>query len=154
LHQAAPLEAAYELAAHVLAVQAEASFADLPSRAEQRRANDVSELIEARAEKGAALSLHELSAQVGLSPFHLLRTFRRVVGLTPHQYLLRYRVRRAMALLRDPNLSVTQVAYDAGFGDVSNFIRMFGRHLGCSPRAFRQRIGAATSAKISRPRPG
>src|SRR5262249_49990812 len=84
------------------------------------------------------VSLTAVAEEVGLSPFHFLRSFRRAVGLTPHQYLLRMRLIRAIALLRDTRLSVTEAAYRSGWGDLSNFIRTFRREIGCSPRAFRR----------------
>lgn len=60
-----------------------------------------------------------------------------VLGVTPHQYLLRCRLRRAAGLLADAERPVTEVAYEAGFADLSNFVRSFRRAAGVSPRAFR-----------------
>jgi AraC-like DNA-binding protein len=73
-----------------------------------------------------------------LSPFHFLRLFARVLGVTPHQYLVRCRLRAAARLLADPRISVTAIAYDVGFGDLSNFVRTFRRAAGVSPRDFRR----------------
>jgi AraC-like DNA-binding protein len=84
------------------------------------------------------VSLATLAAEVGLSPFHLTRLFRQELGLTPHQYLLRTRLRRAAALLADTATPVTEVAYAVGFGDLSNFQRTFRRHMGETPGAFRR----------------
>jgi AraC-like DNA-binding protein len=64
--------------------------------------------------------------------------FERVLGVTPHQYLVRARLRQAARLLADDSLSITQIAYDVGFGDLSNFVRTFRRAAGVSPRGFRQ----------------
>ncbi|HZV02423.1 MAG TPA: AraC family transcriptional regulator [Planctomycetota bacterium] len=95
------------------------------------------------------VSLDAVAAEVGLSPFHFLRTFRAEVGMTPHQYVIGARLARAVALLRDTSLSVTRVALDAGFGDVSNFINTFRRRLGASPGVFRRsgRFTAPGAAK-------
>ena len=84
-----------------------------------------------------AVDLDGISRQAGLSPFHFLRLFARVLGVTPHQYLVRCRLRRAARLLADPARSVTDVAYDVGFVDLSNFVRTFRRAAGVCPRAFR-----------------
>jgi Helix-turn-helix domain len=73
-----------------------------------------------------------------LSPYHFLRSFQHVVGLTPHQYVLRMRLRRAAARLVEEPLRVLDVAFDCGFGDVSNFNRSFRAEFGVSPRAFRK----------------
>ena len=85
-----------------------------------------------------AVDLDTVSRQVDLSPFHFLRLFARVLGVTPHQYLVRCRLRQAARLLADPRISVTAIAYDVGFGDLSNFVRTFTRAAGVSPRAFRR----------------
>lgn len=85
-----------------------------------------------------AVDLDTAAAQAGLSPFHFLRLFARVLGVTPHQYLVRSRLRHAAKLLADESTSVTDVAYDVGFGDLSNFVRTFHRAAGVSPRRFRQ----------------
>jgi transcriptional regulator GlxA family with amidase domain len=52
-----------------------------------------------------------------------VRRFERVLGVTPHQYLIRARLRRAARLLTDSSLSITQIAYEVGFADLSNFVR-------------------------------
>jgi len=84
------------------------------------------------------LTLDTVAAEAGLSSFHFLRLFRRQLGVTPHQYLVRARLRRAAALLVDTELPVTDVAYAAGFADLSNFVRTFHRAAGVSPRRFRE----------------
>ena len=91
------------------------------------------------------VDLESAAREVGLSPFHFLRLFARVLGVTPHQYLVRSRLRHAARLLADDGRSITDVAYDVGFGDLSNFVRTFHRAAGVSPRAFRRaaRAGGA-----------
>lgn len=84
------------------------------------------------------LALADLARSAGLSPFHFLRVFQRVTGTTPHQYVIGARLRRAARLLLDTRYPVTRVAYDAGFADLSNFVRTFHRVIGCSPRDFRR----------------
>ena len=79
-----------------------------------------------------------MAAEAGLTPFHFLRLFRNVLGVTPHQYLLRARLRRAARLLATDAEAVTNVAYSVGFSDLSNFVRTFRRAAGVSPRAFRK----------------
>ena len=84
------------------------------------------------------IDLEQTARAVGLSPFHFLRVFANVLGVTPHQYLVRSRLRQAAALLAEDGGSITDVAYDVGFGDLSNFVRTFHRAAGVSPRGFRQ----------------
>jgi len=86
-----------------------------------------------------ALSLSDVALSVDLSPFHFLRVFRRVTGTTPHQYLIGARIRLAARLLLDSDRSITEIAYDVGFQDLSNFVRTFHKVVGCSPRIYRRR---------------
>jgi AraC-like DNA-binding protein len=88
-------------------------------------------------QSGTALSLEDVATQAGLSPFHFLRVFRSVLGVTPHQYLVRSRLRHAARLLAT-DLAITDIAYGVGFGDLSNFVRTFQRAAGVSPRGFRK----------------
>jgi AraC family transcriptional regulator len=84
---------------------------------------------------------YELSALAGearLSPYHFLRTFEAVTGVTPHQYLLRMRLRQAALRLTSEGTKIVDIALDSGFGDVSNFVRMFRAEFGISPRIWRQ----------------
>jgi AraC-like DNA-binding protein len=106
-----------------------------PAR-DRRRAVEAALWLEAHAHQ--AIDLDAVSRQAGLSPFHFLRLFARVLGVTPHQYLVRCRLRHAARLLADPARSVTNVAFDVGFADLSNFVRTFRRAAGVSPRTFRK----------------
>ena len=72
-----------------------------------------------------------------MSPYHFLRTFRAVVGMTPHQFLLRTRLHRAAVRLRQSNEDVSAIALDAGFNDLSTFNRRFRQLMGQSPRLYR-----------------
>jgi len=84
------------------------------------------------------IDLDGAANEAGLSPCHFLRLFAEVLGVTPHQYLIRSRLRRAARLLADEAHSISDIAFDVGFGDLSNFVRTFRRAAGVSPRRFRQ----------------
>ena len=88
-------------------------------------------------ELSADLAISELAREPGLSPFHFLRQFKALTGLTPHQYVRRARLRTAAAALLNSRENILDIALDAGFGDVSNFNRAFSAEFGVSPRAFR-----------------
>lgn len=105
-----------------------------PSARERRRMVEAALWIEANAAE--PLDLESTARQAGLSPFHFLRTFGRVLGVTPHQYLVRTRLRRAARLLAEGDLPVTKVALEVGFADLSNFTRTFRRAAGVSPARF------------------
>ena len=85
-----------------------------------------------------ALDLSVMAREAGLSPYHFLRRFSIVLGVTPHQYLVRSRLRHAAQRLADEADSITDIAFDVGFGDLSNFVRTFHRAAGVSPRDFRR----------------
>jgi AraC-like DNA-binding protein len=102
---------------------------------DRRRAVETALWIDAHSHQ--AIDLERAAGQAGLSPFHFLRLFSSVLGLTPHQYLVRSRLRHAARRLADDDSPITDVAYDVGFGDLSNFVRTFHRAAGVSPRAFR-----------------
>jgi AraC-like DNA-binding protein len=102
---------------------------------DRRRAVETAQWIEANSHR--AIDLDAAADQAGLSPFHFLRLFSRVLGVTPHQYLVRSRLRRAARLLTDEEIAITDIAYDVGFGDLSNFVRTFHRAAGVSPTVFR-----------------
>ena len=107
-----------------------------PTARDRRRAVETALWIDENSH--AEVDLEDAARQAGLSPFHFLRLFSNVLGVTPHQYLLRSRLRRAARLLTDDDIPVTDIAYDVGFGDLSNFVRTFHRAAGVSPTKFRQ----------------
>jgi AraC family transcriptional regulator len=139
------------LAARFLRVAGERapSAGDTSPRA-RRRAVETALWIDEHS--GDAIDLETAASEAGLSPFHFLRLFSSVLGVTPHQYLVRSRLRRAARLLAEQDLAVTDIAYGVGFGDLSNFVRTFGRAAGVSPRAFRR--AAAGDRKILQERLG
>jgi AraC-like DNA-binding protein len=103
---------------------------------DRRRAVETALWIDEHSHK--QIELEDAAAQAGISPFHFLRSFSAVLGVTPHQYLLRSRLRRAARLLAGEERAVTDIAYDVGFADLSNFVRTFHRAAGVSPLKFRQ----------------
>lgn len=81
--------------------------------------------------------LRSLAQIARLSPYHFRRTFEELTGTTPHQYLLRARLRRAAIRLRTESTRVLDIGLACGFGDISNFNRSFRSEFGMSPRAYR-----------------
>ena len=89
------------------------------------------------------MRLDDLAAAAGLSPFVYLRAFQHLTGVTPHQFLLRARLRRAAVRLATWPASVIDVGLSSGFGDVSNFNKAFRAEFGLTPTAYRRAAASA-----------
>jgi transcriptional regulator GlxA family with amidase domain len=87
------------------------------------------------------LNVAALARMVHVSEAHFIRTFRATFGETPHRYLQRRRVERAMFLLRPTDSSVTDVCFDVGFGSLGTFSRTFREIVGEAPSEYRRRPG-------------
>ncbi|MFC9330921.1 helix-turn-helix domain-containing protein [Kitasatospora sp. NPDC057015] len=89
------------------------------------------------------LDVPALARIAHVSPAHFARTFRATFGETPHRYLQRRRVERAMFLLRESDRSVTDICFEVGFGSPGTFSRTFREIVGRSPRTYRREAVAA-----------
>jgi AraC-like DNA-binding protein len=96
------------------------------------------------------LDIPALAAAALTSEAHFIRTFKQTFGETPHRYLQRRRLERAMALLRETERPVTEICLDVGFTSLGTFSRTFTRVLGMSPTAYRAawRAGAGTAGYV------
>ncbi|MEU4216122.1 AraC family transcriptional regulator [Actinoplanes sp. NPDC026623] len=92
---------------------------------------------------GQPLDVAALARIAHVSPAHFTRTFRATFGETPHRYLQRRRVERAMFLLRETGVSVTDICFQVGFGSPGTFSRTFHDIVGVSPRAYRRQSAAS-----------
>ncbi|MET3581706.1 AraC-like DNA-binding protein [Mesorhizobium robiniae] len=108
-----------------------------PSRRDQKRVADAVRRIEKDAER--PVSLAELASETATSPYHFLRSFRRVAGVTPYQFLLKTKLHRAAVRLRISDEAISTIAFEAGFNDLSTFNRRFRRAMGEAPGAYRVR---------------
>lgn len=88
------------------------------------------------------LDVPALARIAHVSPAHFARTFRATFGETPHRYLQRRRVERAMFLLRETDRSITDICFEVGFGSPGTFSRTFRDIVGSSPRDYRKRAVA------------
>lgn len=107
-----------------------------PTSRDARRAVDAALWIDAHA--AGRIHLADAAREVGLSPFHFLRIFAKVLGRTPNQYLVACRLREAAHMLARTDRAVTEIALDVGFDDLSNFQRTFKRAAGVTPGRFRK----------------
>jgi AraC-like DNA-binding protein len=85
------------------------------------------------------LDVGALARVAHVSPAHFIRTFKATFGETPHRYLQRRRVERAMYLLRTTDLSITDICLDVGFTSIGTFGRTFRDIVGESPSQHRAR---------------
>jgi AraC-like DNA-binding protein len=83
------------------------------------------------------LKWDEIAADVGLDPFTFGRGFKGSTGMTPHQYIIRCRLRRAMKLLARDELTLADIALEVGCSCQSHLTTLFRKHLGTTPGAFR-----------------
>jgi AraC family transcriptional regulator len=83
------------------------------------------------------LTLNRLAATLAMSPFHFAHAFRQATGLAPHRFLLQRRIERAQILLRESELSITEIAHQIGYSNQSSFSALFRRVTGRTPRRFR-----------------
>ena len=87
------------------------------------------------------LDIQALAAVASVSKAHFIRTFRATFGETPHRYLQRRRVERAMFLLRESERSITDVCLDVGFASLGTFSRTFREIVGVNPTEYRATAG-------------
>lgn len=81
----------------------------------------------------------DMARKIGISPYHMIRQFRAVCGLTPHQFQIQCRVRKAQKLLEEGK-SVTEAAYATGFCDQSHFDRCFNKIVRLTPSEYKQSV--------------
>jgi len=139
-------EIVLELAATVIRLANRAPQKELSLARHASRIANVLRYLESASAK--PLLLTDLAEAAGLSRYHFLRTFKRVTGVTPHQWLLRRRLRNAAERLGSSREPITEIALDVGFDDLSNFIRSFRAEFGVSPRGYRTTPGKAPPLRL------
>ncbi|HVT11082.1 MAG TPA: AraC family transcriptional regulator [Fimbriimonadaceae bacterium] len=90
------------------------------------------------ANAGRRLTLAEVAAQAGFSPFHFQRLFLRAFAETPHEFLTRLRLERARRILRTSIDPVTEICIDLGYESLGSFSALFRREVGMPPSEFRR----------------
>ena len=111
------------------------------------RLRRIKELVHAKLEFD--LSLEEMAQAVGLSTAHFARMFRKSMGETPHQFVLRQRLDRAKAMLRAPDARVLDVAVACGFKTQQHFAQAFRDVCGVSPTEYRRDLVGSEATRAS-----
>ncbi len=127
-------EIGLELAATVIRIDSDCDGSN-PTPRDHGGIADVIRHLEAHIDQPHTLA--DLARIAELSRYHFLRTFKRVTGVTPHQWVLRARLREAAGRLASSREPITAIALDVGFDDLSNFIRSFRAEFGISPHRYR-----------------
>ena len=86
-----------------------------------------------------AFLIEDMAQSIGMSPYHMIRKFKDICGLTPHQFQIQCRIRKAQKLLEEGK-SVTEVAYATGFCDQSHFDRCFHKIVRLTPSEYKQSV--------------
>jgi AraC family transcriptional regulator len=134
-------EAVASLVATVLAtVSGHVASRGRTSARDERRVAEVVRYLEEHATE--PLDLDRLAKVAYLSKYHFLRTFRRTVGVSPYQFLLGVRMRRAALRLLRSSDSIASISFESGFGDLSTFNGHFRDLFGTSPRDYRGRMNS------------
>ncbi|SDT43394.1 helix-turn-helix transcriptional regulator [Microlunatus soli] len=134
----------------------------MPNSSDQQRLRDLALLRRVRdridREYAQPLDVEALARGVNLSAGHLSREFRRAYGESPYSYLMTRRIERAMALLRQGDLSVTDVCFAVGCSSLGTFSTRFAELVGMPPSVYQRQAGdvaeglpACEAKKVTRP---
>jgi AraC-like DNA-binding protein len=93
--------------------------------------------------KGEDMSLNDVAKVVNMSTFHFCKMFKKATGLTFTEYLSLVRIAKAKNLLLNPNLRVSEIAYEVGFQSLTHFNRIFRKIVGESPSQYREKLPRA-----------
>lgn len=83
------------------------------------------------------LSLNEVSEYVGISKFHFSRSFKEYTQISFSDYLAKQRIQKAILLFEKPDISISEVAFQSGFGSIASFNRCFKKEKSCTPSEYR-----------------
>lgn len=87
----------------------------------------------------STISIEDMSNEICVSSFHMIRQFKKEVGLTPHQFQIQCRIRRAQRMLLSDK-SIAEVASDMGFCDQSHFVKCFKKIVGMTPASYQKAV--------------
>ena len=86
--------------------------------------------------------IEEMAKDTGISPYHMIRKFKKAFGLTPHQFQIQCKVRKAQRLLEN-NKSIMEVTHESGFYDQSHLVRCFQKIVGMTPKQYQELVNSS-----------
>lgn len=89
-------------------------------------------------DSGEHFKIADIAARAALSEFHFFRTFKQAFGISPHQYQIKCKLKKAAGLLKEGNTSIEDIAYDCGFSDVFTFSKTFKKHFNTPPSSYKK----------------
>jgi transcriptional regulator GlxA family with amidase domain len=113
---------------------AQVSHSSLPRRALRNTVRHIHRNLDSK------LTWEELASAVGMNAFEFGRSFKMSTGMTPHQYVIRCRLRRAVKLLQFGEMGITDIALEVGCACQSHLTTLFGKYIGTTPSAFRKAV--------------
>lgn len=114
--------------------------AQAPSERELRDAERIKQMVDfVRRHREEPITTEEIAASAAISVSECLRCFRRMMDLTPKEYLRQHRIRHAVQLLENTDKSITRIGEECGFEDMSYFARVFRAEKGCTPSEYREK---------------
>ena len=93
-----------------------------------------------------SIDVADIASHVGVSRSHLYRVFMRHLGVSPNEYLIRFRINEACSLLRKKRFSIGEISYSVGFQDQLYFSRQFKKLKGVSPSKYLESLGSPDSS--------
>jgi len=138
LHEIKPVdEKGYSMLVTCVRTKADSVDEESEEPVESDESNGLLELKDSILDQPENLYLiEEMARDTNISPFHLIRKFKKMYGLTPHQFQIQCKVRKAQKLLEEEK-SVCEVTYDAGFCDQSHLDRCFQKIVGLTPKEYK-----------------
>lgn len=114
-----------------------------PSERELRDAERIKQMLDyIRTHRPEPITTEEIAASANISVSECLRCFRRMMNLTPKEYLRQHRIRHAVQLLTQTDWNITRIGIECGFEDMSYFARVFRAEKGCTPTEYRAQLKA------------
>lgn len=129
---------AWALAVHLLSRYSTSgqTIREYPNGLSRRKLQQVTDYINDNLVED--LTLAEIADVVGISPYYFARMFKLSTGLPPHQYVIKCRIERAKILLAESKLPIVEIGYRVGCSSQSNFTALFRKHVGMTPKVYRE----------------